>query len=167
MKIEDIRTNMEALIFLFQNDYYFMKILNSVNLAGQYKKDNKIYYFNFTDIAGKKIKQYDNLTFYNMFARPCIYLINKGAQVDIIKHQYHLSDTDLEFLKTYGMAYYYVNRIVKQLDNSRKMIQNGLTYYAPIIIPSIYFPNIRVDEIKKIYKPTEILRIYRISKNSQ
>jgi len=58
------------LFFLFGNEQLYKQILNTTNLAGLYKKDNKKYYFNYTNTDTNEIVKFDNMSFYNMFKRP-------------------------------------------------------------------------------------------------
>jgi hypothetical protein len=73
-----IRYNIDALIYLFSNEQTYTEILNATNLAGEYIKNNKRYCYNYINTETKENVKFDNIAFYNMFARPVSFLNKNG-----------------------------------------------------------------------------------------
>lgn len=51
LKANQITTNLDALIYMFIREKYYIKIFKAVENAGKYNKENKRYYFNFRDLS--------------------------------------------------------------------------------------------------------------------
>jgi hypothetical protein len=130
MTVEDYTTNEECLKFLFKNDKYFQKLLRSWSLAGQYISENKRYVFNYKSLSSNSSKMFQNNNFENMIRRPCVYLDQKyncctPTSVSIELDRYKLDKAEQDYMKDYGMAYYYVNRIVRKIEVVQRNIQEA------------------------------------------
>ena len=143
MKVNDCTTNKDCLIFLFKNDRYFQRLLSSWKMAAQYIHENKRYAFLYKSLTGPYCKQFFNSNFENMVRRPEIYLEEQyfscvPHQVNIEKHQYQLDPTEQDYLKNYGMGYYYVNRIIRAIETLQNNIQKSQNSECPIKLSNPY-----------------------------
>ena len=149
MTIEDYTTNEECLIFLLKNDKYFKRLLNSWKLAAKYISENKRYSFYYKSLSSNRTRVFNNNNFENMIRRPSIYLDQTyncciPTSVDVEMKQYRLDETEQDYMKDYGMAYYYLKRIVGVIDTLKKNIQD-----AKINEPLLRSRNITCDVIPK------------------
>jgi hypothetical protein len=137
MKVNECITNNDCLTFLFKNDRYFQKILSSWKMAAQYIHENKRYAFYYKSLTAPVSIQFFNKHFENMVRRPPIYLEDKHYccephQVSIEKKQYSLDNAEQDYLKNYGMGYYYVNRIIRAIETLKNNIQTSQNSECPI-----------------------------------
>jgi hypothetical protein len=137
MKVDECITNEDCLKFLFKNDRYFLKIIRTRETAARYISENKMYSFYYNSITQPISIKFHNRNFENMIRRPEIYLEETRnscapTSVEIVKRQYTLNDAERDYLKNYGMAYYYVNRIIKKIEVLRNNIQNSQNSECPI-----------------------------------
>lgn len=137
MQVDDCKTNKDCLIFLFKNDRYFQRLLSSWKMAAQYIHENKRYAFLYKSVTGPYCKQFFNRNFENMVRRPEIYLEEQyfscvPHQVTIQKKQYELDAIEQDYLKNYGMGYYYVNRIIRAIETLQNNIQKSQNSECPI-----------------------------------
>ena len=160
MKYNECIFNIDCLIFLFNNDNYFQRILSSWKMAGQYIKENKRYFFNYKSKTSKINKRFTNREFANMFTRPCPYMQEfygccDPTAVIIEKKQYELDNICQDYLKNYGMGYYYVNKIIRQIE----VLQNNIQF-AKNNEPIIKYAN----EDCKIGDITAYQKLYNVYK---
>ena len=153
MKVNDCITNQDCLVFLFKNDTYFQKILSSWKMAAQYIHENKRYAFLYKSLTSSVCKRFFNRNFENMIKRPDIYLEEKyyscePTKVTIEKKQYKLDETEQDYLKNYGMAYYYVNRIIRSIETLKNNIQKSQNSECPI---NFYNPDCIIGDMY-VYK---------------
>ena len=120
-------------------------------MAAQYIHENKRYAFLYKSLTAPYCKQFFNRNFENMVRRPEIYLEEKyfscvPHQVTIEKHQYHLDQVEQDYLKNYGMGYYYVNMIIRSIETLQNNIQKSQNSECPIKLcnPDCYIGNMSV-----------------------
>ncbi len=106
-------------------------------MAAQYIHENKRYAFLYKSVTGPYCKQFFNRNFENMVRRPEIYLEEQyfscvPHQVTIQKKQYELDAIEQDYLKNYGMGYYYVNRIIRAIETLQNNIQKSQNSECPI-----------------------------------
>jgi hypothetical protein len=183
-----IQNNIDALFYLFSNEKIYKEILNTSELAGNYKRNNKEYCYKYNNII------FNNIDFYNMFKRPVSFLNNikplcnpsccirnyqnkcceysscipnnkyYKCNPNYIQYEFKsndINDPEISYLMLYAISNYYFKRILNEIKKCRNMLERpGTEYFATIKIPKEYFPSIKQNEIYKVYKPKQLLNIY-------
>lgn len=133
-----VNTNKKALIYLLQRNRYYKKLSEAVELAGKYKKNNKVYFFSFHDLkTGKKhILNGDeiiyavkglNLIQSDKICVPKELLLYKITKKDKEEYKQYLRINRIVFINFY-YAYQeakFLSHVLNKIEQLRRDVQTG------------------------------------------
>ena len=172
----NIKTNLQALIFLIKHQIFFANIITAVNNAGAYIPNNKLFFYTFYDPVTKQ--RYTLSAYEILYSKRQMFLYNtpeKFYNDSIVKQYIQAYMGKYETLKKNNyvyMAFYTYYTMALYYSSVLSYIFNSITYkntakYGDLVFEAYprFFPHIENNQIKKKYTNEVTYLIYKSLNN--
>ena len=108
----EVNTNLDALVYLLQRNRYYKKLSEAVELAGKYKKNNKVYFYTFHDLKTNRK--------YRLNGNEIIYAI-RGININPTSEN---NTIFINFFIAYQEAKF-LSHVLNKIEQLRRDVQTG------------------------------------------